>query len=309
MKRHFIFCLDGTWQRGDQKYPSNVVHVYRSLSSLTKSGELQVPLYDEGVQGLLGGLFGVGLSTNIRQVERQLLSHGYNTERDRVSFVGFSRGAFTARSAAAFLGKYGLPQNEEDSDAAWRCYRRNVPAPPELDDRMPEVKIHGIFVFDTVGALGIPRTIWNILNFTVPKFHDTFLGPSVRFARHAVAMDERRVSFSPTLWSGSSGSGQDVRQVWFAGGHSDVGGGNEHRGLSDCSLVWMLGEMETSGIELEESALQIPQPDPDATMRRPRMLFNAKRRPPSGSIASASSMVRKGYVPDTVGGWLYFRKQ
>ena len=57
------------------------------------------------------------------------------------------------------------------------------------------------------------------------SFHNTQLGQRVTHAYHALAIDERRRSFQPDLWTGAPAHGQTIRQVWFAGVHSNIGGG------------------------------------------------------------------------------------
>lgn len=71
----------------------------------------------------------------------------------------------------------------------------------------------------------------------------------VETARHAVAMDERRHTFSPTLWTDVA-PGRDVEQVWFPGVHGDVGGGYAQAGLSDGVLLWMMEEAAASPCRL-----------------------------------------------------------
>ena len=108
--------------------------------------------------------------------------------------------------------------------------------------------MHFIGVWDTVGALGIPDHL-GVLNLLEEpnkyKFHDTQLNPLVKHARHAIAVDEMRQSFEPTLWTRTEG--RDVKQVWFPGAHSDVGGGYRETGLSDGALAWMVAEAEDKG--------------------------------------------------------------
>ena len=116
------------------------------------------------------------------------------------------------------------------------------------------VAIRFIGVWDTVGALGIPDdlAILNLLDKPENwRFHDASLGASVQTARHAIAMDEMRASFTPTLWRESGH--QDVQQVWFPGVHSDVGGGYGDSGLADAALSWMIDEARKAGLQLDET--------------------------------------------------------
>lgn len=119
------------------------------------------------------------------------------------------------------------------------------------DHAVHPVRIHLLGVWDTVGALGIPR----ILDYSwIPRpsnkylFHDTQLGRCVRFAYHAMAIDEQRDAYSVTLWTGRELTTEDVEQRWFPGAHSDVGGGYEDGLLPDPPLAWMAGKAAGKGL-------------------------------------------------------------
>lgn len=99
------------------------------------------------------------------------------------------------------------------------------------------------------------------------QFHDVRLNPHIKHARHAIALDEFRDPFAPTLWAepepGPNGvAGPDVKQVWFPGNHSDVGGGHQQKGLSDGALKWMIDEASAAvGLVVDTSVDEI-RPDP-----------------------------------------------
>ena len=67
-------------------------------------------------------------------------------------------------------------------------------------------------------------------------------------------MDETRLKFAPTFWeapeepSGAPTEDARVKQVWFEGAHSDVGGGYRQTGLSDTALLWMAREAHAAGL-------------------------------------------------------------
>lgn len=120
-------------------------------------------------------------------------------------------------------------------------------------------------VFDTVGALGVPTVL-----HADHQFHDIHLGPAVRVARQALAIDERRRTFAPCLWSVPDDSPSTVqvvqadetvravprvKQVWFQGVHSDVGGGYTRSGLSDTTLLWMTEQAKECGLVFDESLM------------------------------------------------------
>ena len=109
------------------------------------------------------------------------------------------------------------------------------------------IKVIG--VWDTVGSLGIPADLerFDFLNFRrYYGFHNTDLGARVEHAFHALALDERRKNFVPPLWKQTPDgkkNGQVLKQVWFTGVHSDVGGGYKEHGASDIPLAWMASEV------------------------------------------------------------------
>jgi hypothetical protein len=112
-----------------------------------------------------------------------------------------------------------------------------------------------------VGSLGIPVGFLGHLTSHLVGFHDVTLSSWVDCAFHAVAVDERRRPFVPTLWlqqPDARDQGQRLEQRWFTGVHSDVGGGYPwpERGLATLALRWMMGRVTTAcRLELDPSAL------------------------------------------------------
>ena len=187
--------------------------------------------------------------------------------------VRFSRGAYTVRSLGGFLGFAGLLRPEDTGpldrngenplvEAAYEAYRMCHRDPKMAADfkataaygrrREPQIRLLG--VFDTVGALGVPvhwlQGIINRLPHFNVQFYDTTLGSTVEIACQALAIDERRGPFKPTLWTGPAKPHQTVKQVWFAGVHSDVGGGYPEKALAELPLAWMLNETKAAGLDL-----------------------------------------------------------
>lgn len=290
MPKNLVVCCDGTWNTPDQKEnglpaPTNVV----KLHNLCVVDDAQLTYYHPGVGtngGLLdkafGGGMGSGLSRNIQSAYGWLCQN--YAPGDRIFLFGFSRGAYTARSLGGFvtrcglLNPAGLAADElwtrvgKLYDIGYRKRKQNDKAlagyayiPGPLAEG--KIDVHMIGVWDTVGALGVPDDMV-LLDQLIDdprkyRFHDTDLSPSVRHARHAVAMDEMRASFAPTLWTGVQppldGS---VKQLWFAGTHCDVGGGHAHCGLSDGALQWMVDEAVLVGLRVNPSLITQIQPDP-----------------------------------------------
>lgn len=117
------------------------------------------------------------------------------------------------------------------------------------------VSIEFLGVWDTVPALGfVPMAGLDILIDKIPwlkhSFHDFKLHPSVRNAYQALSIDDDRKWFHPSIWNQHDPDRQKVKQVWFSGSHTDVGGGFVEAGLSDIALEWMVQQAERHGILL-----------------------------------------------------------
>ena len=111
------------------------------------------------------------------------------------------------------------------------------------------VEIRFLGVWDTVGSLGVPSRSLDWVDRGY-DFHDTTLSRIVRNAYHALAMDETRPEFVPTLWTSAPKKGQTLEQVWFPGVHAEVGGGGCSP-LTDVPLRWMQEKALANGLELD----------------------------------------------------------
>ena len=301
--KRLVFCFDGTWNRLDAPTPTNVVLTAESVLPRASDGTAQIIYYDEGVgtgklERFRGGILGAGLTKNLADAYRHLI---FNHEPgDEVFVFGFSRGAYTARSFVGLLRNCGIVSRPQAArvgeaialyesrssatapdakairklrstlspevctdaeDDAWRC--ENVPG--YVPGKAAQLNVAYVGVWDTVGALGVPKRylISNLMNRST-LFHDTDLSAVVRSARHAVAIDETRDDFAPTLWTGldelnraagSDPSADDApyQQKWFPGDHGSVGGGGDYRGLSDQALDWVWDGARLAGLELDAS--------------------------------------------------------
>jgi hypothetical protein len=118
-----------------------------------------------------------------------------------------------------------------------------------------DIPIQMIGVWDTVGALGIPLGGLRGLTRRDYTFHDTELSGTVEYGYHALAVDELRGPFVPSLWMEKPKPNQVVEQTWFPGVHSDVGGGYPESDLSDIALGWMIGKAKGVGLAMDEEFL------------------------------------------------------
>ncbi len=298
MPKRLIVCCDGTWNEPDQRVggkgeavPTNVAKL--ALGVLTGEDSGQLMYYEPGVgttpdEHILGGVSGYGLSRNICNAYR-FLAQNFESG-DQLYLFGFSRGAYTARSLAGLIRNCGILRREcaDQLDEAFALYRDRTSQshPRSLASQIfremyayPDDEIHFIGVWDTVGALGIPvelpelswlservhgwETLWG--------FHDTQLSSHVRFAYHALAIDETREPFRPTLWTqDDEADGQTLEQIWFAGVHTEVGGGAEDAALSDIALLWLLERGQACGLQVMAGRLEPNAPDGAGELIAPR---------------------------------------
>jgi uncharacterized protein (DUF2235 family) len=282
MSKRLIVLCDGTWNKAEnldrsKRKPTNVVKMVRAIQPVAPDGTVQVTYYDEGVgnnPGLdrwLGGGVGAGLDRNIQEAYRFLL-YNYAPD-DVVFFFGFSRGAYTVRSLAGFIQHLGLLPKAHDFfvPEAYALYRQRPPA--EVDQtawqknviafrakhEVRTIEIDFVGVWDTVGALGVPLGLFTLFNRHHYQFHDARLSPIIRHAYHALAIDEQRRTFQPMLWENPDPT-QVLEQRWFAGVHTNVGGGYEHDGLANCSLHWMKDKAVALGLSVDEQFLGFYRP-------------------------------------------------
>ncbi|KAI6830493.1 hypothetical protein KC340_g8027 [Hortaea werneckii] len=300
MKRLIVAC-DGTWTDSDNGFkrdswlprktsgrlttPSNVTRICRALQPRDEYGTSQVVYYQAGVGSednwysfFIGGFLGEGISENIREAYSFLCT---NYEKgDEIYLIGFSRGAFTARSVGGLIDAIGLltrkgldsfypifkdwelqldpdyrPQYGSD---AWPIDRPRfsandyVPKLKEAELTRTDIPIKAIAVFDTVGTLGVPElTIGPLKLFSSTRkeysFVNTEVPSNLEYAYHALALDEARKAFSPTIWESPKDTPQMnlkvLKQCWFPGVHSNVGGGYQDMSIADITLAWMMTQL------------------------------------------------------------------
>jgi uncharacterized protein (DUF2235 family) len=288
-KRIALF-LDGTWNT----VKSNT-NVWRMKSLCINTAD-QITYYSAGVgtlfgQRLIGGMFGYGLDQEVIQAYMWLMAQ-YD-EGDRIFIFGFSRGAFTARSLAGLISKCGLLKSGSPVSITQLYDRYKKGTSPHTIRELAHVKASDLKpedhliakysmavpiwfqgVWDTVGALGVPFGEIPFISRSNYGFLETDLRINDTRAFHALAIDEHRPDFTPTLWTRSvkKGAGpsdtypprplDQVEQRWFVGAHADVGGGYENGMLAQIPLNWLMqkagshglvfkGEMSIDGTEFQ----------------------------------------------------------
>lgn len=291
MKRRIVICADGTWNRPeldpDRDSPTNVLSLARAIKPVATGDAQQQVFYDWGIGSyydrIVGGATGRGLHKNIMDGYRYIVQ---NYRRgDEIFLFGFSRGAYTARCLSGMINNCGILKRPDAAliQRAFDLYRKpgKVHAPGgknaiEFRQRHahPSREVKFIGVWDTVGAMGIPISFLGLFEDR-DEFYDCKIGRNVRIARHALAIDELRRDFEPTIWLPRAGL--DLKQVWFAGAHSDIGGGHKPDAngdlLADIPLEWMMREAAAAGLVLEPYMRRRLRPGPLAKLHVSRRSF------------------------------------
>lgn len=280
------------------KFVDSTGDIVELEKSVVENGNtLQIAKYINGVGNsnnkilkLLGGGFGAGLTQRIVR-GYTFVSRNYEPG-DKIYIIGFSRGAYTARALTGLIVTLGLLKNKfnrSSADAyklgtcAWYQFRKSnnggfsmadfTTAIANFDmsaylragsidpiDFAPVASIEAVGVWDTVGSMGIPK-----FDAKEEALIDTFrfankkLDTKVQLGLHAIALDEQRLLFTPTLWDAAG----NVAQMVFAGGHADVGGGYAEKGLSDAALEWFVKRLSSVGMRFDDVTGKI-NPNPIA---------------------------------------------
>ena len=302
--KNIILCADGTGNKGGYTPDSNVYKTFNAID-LQDTNPVQIAFYDNGVGTQtnkfirsLSGAFGFGFQTNVCDLY-EYLARNYNPD-DNIYMFGFSRGAATIRAFNGFIDACGLidgrgKSNKDLKDEVKRVMKIYEKKPEHREKllELTNIKFHKqkpgiafIGVWDTVSALGFPeRTsrhgfflrilsiafefLGTISDKIFPhKFYNYELTSNVDQAYQALSIDDERTSFWPKVWQEKSEAAkkvQQVEQVWFAGMHSNIGGGYERAGLANVSLKWMLDKVE--GIKFKDGFLASAKTDANVNGR------------------------------------------
>ena len=278
MKRLAIF-LDGTWNT-----LRNDTNVWR-LKSLTAETTDQRVYYSQGVgtrrgEVARGGVAGWGIDDEIIEAYTWLIQNF--DEGDEIFIVGFSRGAYTARSLSGLICKCGVlrlgaPLSIEQLYARYRLYNATtirtliadgLPKGPSIEEQWllkysRPTKIKFVGVWDTVGSLGLP--VWSMAaKVHKYRFLDTHLRLDNENAFQALALDEHRKDFEPTFWTKTVRTGQEgpanrpidkVEQRWFVGAHANVGGGYASDPLAQRPLKWLMDKAAGLGLVFRDQVV------------------------------------------------------
>jgi hypothetical protein len=235
-----LYAFDGTWNREksgeDAVKNTNVVRFRDAYEKNT--GKKQFYVAGVGTRfdfigAALGGVFGLGVLARLEEAYDQLCRNWVAEKPDRdIDIVGFSRGAATTLDFCHLIQEKGI--------------RR--PGTSEVIEPNPQIRFLG--VWDVVAAFGLANLGNTELNI---GHHLTLPKSNLKYCFHAMALDERRLSFLPTRLSGGC-------EVWFRGVHSDVGGGNSNSGLNDIALRWMMRKAIAAGLPIKQADIDALQP-------------------------------------------------
>ncbi|KIK54067.1 hypothetical protein GYMLUDRAFT_249828 [Collybiopsis luxurians FD-317 M1] len=268
MKRIIVAC-DGTGQSSSRGKYSVSTNVNRLCHALSNSPDIvqQVVFYQSGIGtedlgwGGVGAVYsqalGEGIEENIDDAYTFIMNN--YQPGDKIFIFGFSRGAFTARVLANFIARVGVYRKPEytwafkramkaykdgtlDKDIKTHKYYTPKFGEPVLKVHEAEIEVVGCW--DTVASLGVPE--WKNPG-GVSGDYKHFSGglvKGIKHAFHALALDECRRPFSPTLWylpkDAEVAKLIDLQQCWFPGVHTNVGGGYQDQAIADLTLAWMI---------------------------------------------------------------------
>lgn len=290
MSKRIIICADGTWNQPEKDlkkdFPTNVLKLARAISPIADDGTPQQVFYDWGVgsyyNNVVAGMTGKGLHKNILDNYRYIVQN-YN-DGDEIFLFGFSRGSYTVRCLCGLINNVGIIKRPDAAliNQAFKHYKRSGAAYAPRGEKSihfrqqhshPSKEVKFVGVWDTVGAMGIPISFLGLFS-DKDEFYDTKIGSNVRYARHAMAIDEHRSDFKPTIWTPREN--MSMQQVWFSGSHSNIGGSYkpDKNGTltSDIPLAWMVQEAEAIGLSIEGHLI-----DDIVSSDKPASLHNSRR--------------------------------
>jgi uncharacterized protein (DUF2235 family) len=279
-KKRLALYLDGTWNQVSDN--TNIWRFRALFSPASADGCEQRAFYSTGLgtkfgEKISGGMFGAGIDTAITSAYEWLMEH--YAPGDEIFIFGFSRGAYTARSLSGFISKCGLLQSGAPLGVNQLFLRYRHPKQNTIRDLLAAqgegrtdfsfeegwmlkyaqaVPIKFLGVFDTVGALGVPFPLFRRLFGSAYEFLNTGLRQNNEYAFHALAIDEHRKAFAPTLWSNQGATSAKPRPIerteqrWFVGAHANVGGGCFNDPLAQLPFRWLARKAESLGLSFRD---------------------------------------------------------
>ncbi len=255
--RNLVIGCDGTWYDNESSQPSNIVKILEAC--LNRNLE---KYYIEGVgtakwEALPGGIYGANLDRQIlgayNFLWKMFKDTSWQREDNRIFIFGFSRGSYAARRLAGLISFAGIPVKNTDRELGWNLYlKRDTTS-------MAHLKNEGRFFDYPIEFLGVLDTVKTT---TDPDYEDHKLPSAVVAGYHAMGLDEKRSLFSILKWNNDP----RVHQVWFAGVHSDIGGGYKETALSDITLRWIMASANKHKLPFKAVSLSNLRPDANGTL-------------------------------------------
>lgn len=288
MPKNIVIFSDGTGQEGGV---GNNTNVYKLFNMVLDRSPEQIAFYDRGLgtgfRKLSGSIAGMGIAKNISECYRFIFDN-YEAQ-DQIYLFGFSRGATTVRSLSSFVQHFGiLPKSRPELiKKAYKIYKiGNYDKMKKAARRFIKrhhtmwTRVKFLGVWDTVAVLGLPIKSLDILIDRIPflkhNYHNLRLSDAVENAYQALAIDDERKTFHPKIWDPEILSYQKIRQVWFCGMHTDVGGGYKEQGLSDLALDWMVRQAKNHGLKMYPNHQVVLTADSNGIMHNSRGSFFTK---------------------------------
>lgn len=262
MPKNIVIFSDGTGQEGGKGANTNIYKLFNMIEDRTKN---QISFYDAGLgtgwRKVSGNVSGAGISKNILECYTFIFE---NFEAgDQIYLFGFSRGAATVRSLSSFIHYFGvIPKSRPELiKQAYKIYKISNDEKRKAKAKDFVARHHTMWTrikflgcYDTVAALGLPIKPLSVLINKIPGMQHSFqnfkLNETVENAYQALAIDDERKTFHPILWDTDRLDYQSIKQVWFCGMHTDVGGGYDKKDLSDVSLNWMKNMAVNHGLRI-----------------------------------------------------------
>jgi hypothetical protein len=290
--RKLVVFNDHSWQRPQYRskrrpVSGNATLAERCLLGETSSGERQISLLQNDYQNTsalkrwLNRTFGLGVRREIFEAY-EFLARNY-MPGDEIYLIGSGRGAFALQYAAYMISVCGLLHVESlgQLKQAYIYSRlmgtaRRGPSGQKLKDSFEsrEVPIRFLGCWDTVGSHGVPARGLRHFSMLWGEFLSENVSPAVQNAFQAFALDETSPAFKPHIWIGvKSEQLRCLEQVWFAGKHANITGGQRDSRLSDIAFRWMLNKATEQGLHFDTQKVDdLSTPDPMGQLQEESLL-------------------------------------
>ncbi|HTN98237.1 MAG TPA: DUF2235 domain-containing protein [Nordella sp.] len=269
--KNIVICLDGT----GNSMVGNATNVIRIFQLVRNASDRQIAYYAPGVgtqtspgkvsvmgarlRRLAGMAFGYGTIADVENAY-SFIANNYQAG-DRLFFFGFSRGAYSVRFLASVIHQIGLlPAGQ--TQLLPHAIRAALAGDEDTTQKfagmfcVAKPKIAFLGLFDTVkSGFYFDDSGWKLVRTSLPY---SWYNPDVLKVRQAMALDERRAFYPINRWIETKTNKLnmaigDVEQVWFAGDHSDIGGGYPEASskLYLLALRWIVAAAVEAGMAID----------------------------------------------------------